>query len=100
MCKKQGELVDHLLLHCKVARCMWDDFFSRIGLSWVMPLRLVDFLASWRGLHGNSQVAAIWRMVPIYMFWCIWSERHARSFEDQERTMDELKVFFLKSSFL
>ncbi|KAF5480926.1 hypothetical protein F2P56_001629 [Juglans regia] len=60
MCKKYGESVDHLLLHCEMAKGMWDDIFSRVGLSWVMPCRLVDFLTSWRGLCGNSQIAAIW----------------------------------------
>lgn len=100
MCKKLGESVDHLLVHYEVAKVMWDDFFSRVKLSWVMPCRLVDFLASWRGLYSDSQVAAIWRLVPICMCWCIWRKRNARCFNDQERTMDELKVFFFKSLFL
>ncbi|KAG2708551.1 hypothetical protein I3760_05G199100 [Carya illinoinensis] len=98
MCKENGESVDHLLLHYKVARTMWDDFFTRIELSWVMPLEMVDIFASWRGLRGNSQVAAIWRMVHIFMCWCIWQEGNDRSFEDRERTMDELNVFFFKLS--
>jgi hypothetical protein len=33
MCKKDGELVDHLLLHCKVAHALWCNMFSRLGLS-------------------------------------------------------------------
>lgn len=59
MCKKKDELVDHLLLHCEVNKTMWDDFFARIGLSWIMHLRLVDFLASWTGFQGKSQVVGI-----------------------------------------
>jgi hypothetical protein len=39
MCKMNGESVDHLLLHCEVARALWNAIFSRFSLSWVMPLR-------------------------------------------------------------
>lgn len=38
---------------------------SRTGMAWVMLLRVVDLFASWNGLHGCSQLAAIWRMVPV-----------------------------------
>jgi hypothetical protein len=34
MCKKDGESVDHLLLHCKVAHELRCNIFSRLGLSW------------------------------------------------------------------
>lgn len=54
MCKN-GEPVDHLLLYHKVARIMLDEFSVGIGLSWVMPPRLVDFLTSWRGFHKWQQ---------------------------------------------
>jgi hypothetical protein len=32
MCKKNGELVDHLLLHYEVASALWHSIFSRFGL--------------------------------------------------------------------
>jgi hypothetical protein len=32
MCRRNGESVDHLLLHCEVAGALWDVFFSRFGL--------------------------------------------------------------------
>jgi len=47
MCKKNGESVDHLLLHCEVARALWDVIFNRFSLSWVMLLRVVGLLACW-----------------------------------------------------
>ena len=37
MCKKNGESVDHLLLHCVVAIVL-----CIFGLYWVMPRRVVD----------------------------------------------------------
>jgi hypothetical protein len=47
MCKKNGESVDHLLLHCEVASALRHSIFSRFGLHWVMPGRVKDLYASW-----------------------------------------------------
>jgi hypothetical protein len=35
----------------------------------------------------NIYVLEIWRMVPIYLMWCIWKEHNAQSFVDCERMM-------------
>lgn len=32
MCKKNGKTVDHLFLHCEVARALWYVVFRKIGL--------------------------------------------------------------------
>jgi hypothetical protein len=45
MCKRNRESVDHLLLHCEVDCALWNAIFSRFGLSWVMPLWVVDLFA-------------------------------------------------------
>ena len=37
MCKSNGELVYHLLLHCPITRDLWDMVFSLFGVCWVMP---------------------------------------------------------------
>jgi hypothetical protein len=37
LCELDGELVDHLLLHCGAVRALWNAFFDRFGLCWVMP---------------------------------------------------------------
>jgi hypothetical protein len=39
LCESNGESVDHLLLHCGAAKALWNAFFSRFGLCWVMPSR-------------------------------------------------------------
>lgn len=83
--------MDHLLLHCEVARALWDDIFSRVGLAWVMPWTVVDLLASWKGLHDIPQIVAIWKIVPICLLQCIWRERNDRNSEYKERSLDELR---------
>lgn len=62
MCTKSGEMVDHLLLHCEFARAMGNYFSGRVGLAWVMPKRLVDFLANWRGLVVHN--TTVWKVNP------------------------------------
>jgi len=96
MCKMNGESVDHLLLHCEVARVLWNAIFSRFSLSWVMPLRVVDLFACW-WTGGRFWSAVVWKMVPCCLMWCLWRERNDRQFEDKERIIEDLISFFFHS---
>lgn len=98
LCKRDGESVDHLLIHCDIAQALWTAIFSRFGLSWVMPHRVVDLFACW-WTGGRSRNAVVWKMVPSCLMWCLWRERNDRTFEDQERTLEELKSFFFFTLF-
>lgn len=59
MCKRDEEMVDHLLMHCTLAREMWDFVFALFGIYWVMPRRVIDLLACWQGGFGHHQCVAI-----------------------------------------
>jgi hypothetical protein len=96
ICKKTKESVDHLLLHFDVAFALWNTIFSRFGMSWVMPRRVIDLLACLWSL-GRPMSATVWKMTPICLFWCLWRERNNRSFEDLEKTSEEI---FLLSHFV
>ncbi|KAG2721870.1 hypothetical protein I3843_02G085900 [Carya illinoinensis] len=95
-----SETVDQLLLHCKFASEIWNYFFNKMGLAWVMPGRVVELIASWKGITGTQQIAALWTMAPICICWCIWRERNERIFEDHERSSEEFRSFFWKTLFL
>ncbi|XP_042954850.1 uncharacterized protein LOC122291257 [Carya illinoinensis] len=97
ICKKNGETVDHLLLHCEVPRALWDGIFGRTGLAWAMPLRVVDLLACRKGLHGCTQVDVAWKMVSLYLLWFIWMEWNEWCFNDNECTLEQLWNFFVHS---
>ena len=43
---------------------------------------------------GNSWSAAGWKMAPLCLMWCLWRERNDRNFNNQERTLEELKSNF------
>jgi exonuclease III len=90
MCKKNGESVDHLLIHCEVATRIWHYMFTLFGIEWVMPQKVLDLFACWNHVGGRDLAKAIWRMVPLCVIWCIWRERNARLFEDKECSVDEV----------
>jgi hypothetical protein len=41
------------------------------GLAWVMPSKVIDLFACWRGQLGSPQSEAIWKMIPLYLLWYI-----------------------------
>jgi len=67
MCKKTGESVDHLLLHCDVASTLWSSLFNHFGMSWVMPIRVIDLFACWWSSRRPKR-AAVWNMAPLCLF--------------------------------
>jgi hypothetical protein len=73
MCKKNGEPVDHLLLHCEVASALWHFMFSWFGLHWVMLGRVKDLYASW-WTGGCSWSAIVWKMIPLSYVVCMEQE--------------------------
>jgi hypothetical protein len=46
MCKRHGESINHLLLHCDVARVVWSYFYSLFRVKWIMPSSVLDLLSS------------------------------------------------------
>ena len=52
MCKINGELIDHLLIHCLLASDLWSIVFTLFGIHWALPKTLVELLACWQGKFG------------------------------------------------
>ena len=97
MCKSNGELINHLLLNCPIVYKLWSMEFTLFGIYWAMPKTLVELLACWQGNFGHHRNGVIWMAVPYCLMWCIWRERNNRRFEDSERTIVDLKLFFFKT---
>jgi nitrogen fixation-related uncharacterized protein len=85
--------LDHLLLHCDVTFALWSTLFSRFQMSWVMPKRVIDFLACWWS-SGRPMSAVLWKIALICLFWCLWREMNNRSFKDLESTLEEILFSF------
>ena len=56
MCKSNGKSVDRLLLHCPIAKELWDMLLCLLEVSWTMPHSVCDTLESWQGIVGTSQI--------------------------------------------
>ena len=79
--KSNGESVNRLLFHCPVAMKL---------------CFIVDLIASWQGRFAHHRNGVIWKAVPHCLMWGIWRERNARNFEDSERSLPGLKLFFFR----
>ena len=42
LCKTNGDMVDHLLLHCPFSKKVWDMVFALFDVRWVMPRKVID----------------------------------------------------------
>ena len=98
MCRCCGETVDHLLSHCGKAYQLWCFVFRIFGISWVPSCTVRDFLFSWRDWLGKHS-SYIWNLVPLCLMWCIWRERNWWTFEDLNRSKDQLLALFSGSLF-
>ena len=68
MCKSNGELVDHLLLHCPIVFELWSMVFTLFGIYWAMPKIVVELLACWQGnLVTIVMVLSRWLSLIV---WC------------------------------
>ncbi len=94
LCKQSGESVNHLLLHCSHVQEHWSMVFGLFGIQWVMPYSVRALFDCWQGCFRNHQCIGIWRLIPHCVIWCLWRERNTCHFEDHERTILELKLFF------
>jgi hypothetical protein len=66
LCESDGEFVDHLLLHCVVVRALWNAFFTRFGICWVMPCTVKELYASWwTGGRSRSAVVGKWFLFAL-----------------------------------
>ena len=94
MCKRCGESVDHLLLHCPITYELRTMVFCLFGIHWVMLQRVVELLESQLGKFGRHLNITNLRFVPHCIMLCMWREQNARSFEGCKRSILEIKSFF------
>jgi hypothetical protein len=71
MCKKSGETIDHLLLHCEVAHDLWSHILTFFEVEWVMPQTMLELLTSWGASVGYGPAKEAWRLVPLCLMWCV-----------------------------
>jgi hypothetical protein len=94
MCKRAGESVNHLMIHCEYAQELWSMIFYLFGVSWAMPQTTYDLLHCWRR-KGPAYV--VWNAIPSCLMWLVWRERNQRAFEDAECHSADLKLMLIRT---
>ena len=70
--------------------------FGLFRVCWEMSKTVVELLACWQWHFGHHRNGRIWLATPHYLMWCIWRETNNQCFEDSERSLLDLKLFFFR----
>ena len=98
LCRCCGEAVDHFLLYCGNAYRLWCFVYRLFGISWVPSSTVSDLLFSWwNWLEKRS--SHICNLVPLCLMWYIWRERNRQTFENLDRSDDQMLALFSGSLF-
>ena len=97
LCEEDEETVDHLLIHCKSAKMLWDLFLSMVGISWVFPKSVLLTLLAWQGVAVGKKRKKKWRAAPSCLFWTLWRARNKMAFENEATTTQRIKISFISN---
>ena len=67
------------------------------GVTWDMPHTVLGLLRCWQGSFGRHQNGYIWSIIPHCLMGCLWRKRNSRCYEDIERSILDLKLFFFRT---
>ncbi|XP_022865490.1 uncharacterized protein LOC111385340 [Olea europaea var. sylvestris] len=94
MCKKDGETINHLFIHCDGVRWLWDSILASQSMNWVLLRRIEDLVWAWKRKFRDKDSKLLWNLIPRCIVWCIWRERNDRYFEDQTKTTEQIRELF------
>ena len=97
MCEEEEENIDHLLIHCKFAKMLWDLLLSIVGISWVFPQSVIHTLLAWQGTAVGKKRRKIWFAAPLCLFWNLWRARNLLVFENEVPSAQRIKVNFVSN---
>ena len=95
MCEEEEETIDHLLIHCKFAKMLWDLVLSIVGISWVFPHSVLHNLLAWQGAAVGKKRKKIWLAAPLCLFWNLWRARNRLVFENEVPSTQRIKANFV-----
>ena len=95
LCLSKEESIDHILLHCELARSLWNLLFSLLEMLWVLPYSIREMLLGWLGSCVGKKRKKVWLSAPLCLFWIVWKERNNSAFENEGHLVQRCKSFFL-----
>ena len=84
-----------MLIHCPIARMLWDIFLAIGGFNWVFPMTVRQTLLARQGTKVGKKCKKIWMALSLCLFWTLWRERNIAAFEDVTPFAHRLKTTFL-----
>ncbi|RVX11715.1 putative ribonuclease H protein [Vitis vinifera] len=100
LCGCEEETINHMLIHCTVAKGLWDIILALCGVQWVFPNSVKEVLSSWKGSFVGRKRKKVWKSIPLFIFWTIWKERNRLAFKGAPGTMTKLAKFSPSESLL
>ena len=97
MCEEDEETIDHLLIHCKSEKMLWDLFLSIVGISWVFPHSVLHTLLAWQEVAVGKKRKKMWTTSPSCLFWALWSARNRLAFENEVTSSQRIKINFISN---
>ena len=79
LCGSKDENVNHLLIHCTVAKVLWEIVFGLFSAQWVFPETVKEVLLSSGSFVGKKR-KKIWRSILLFISWTVWKERNRLAF--------------------
>ncbi len=82
LCKKNEDIVNHLLIHCEYTNDLWHLVSNLFRVSWAMSSNILELLHYWKIWGRGHPKEAFWKVIPVFLTSSIWREKNWRLFED------------------
>lgn len=77
LCEEDLESLNHLFIHCKVAKQCWELLLNLCRVVWVMPSDVRSLLESWNGHKITSIQKQLWKTYPcVFLDHLEWEKNH------------------------
>lgn len=90
LCKKDGESVHHIFLHCSFTYEVQAYFISRMGINWVIPREVSKLFHSWGTYEVNDRSKQFGEVILHAIIWGVWKERNNRIFKNMSKNCGEV----------
>ena len=97
LCEEDEESIDHLLIHYKSAKMLWNLFLLIVGVSWVFSRSVLHTLLAGQGVTVGKKCKKLWMAAPLCLFWTLWHARNSLVFENEATFVQRIKANFVSN---
>ena len=97
ICEEDKETINHLLIHFKSVKMLWNPFLSIIGISWVFPHSVLHTLLTWQGAVMCKKYKKNWIVAPLCLFWILWRVKNRLVLKNEVTYAERIKTNFVSN---